>query len=79
MTNCFLCRHAFSFADPSGKVDFSRKVCREGPPTPMIVGMTPTGSAVQAVDPIVTKEHSCGRWSAKLFGEKAPDAEGKPS
>lgn len=60
MKDCLSCTHAAPATDPSGKIDFSKKVCVEGPPTPIPVS-GPNGPAIMAFFPVVGKGVLCSR------------------
>ena len=63
MTNCMRCSHAKSFALPDGRIDFSQKLCQEGPPTPTFVGMDPArGPVIQYLWPVVNERVRCDRF-----------------
>lgn len=80
MTDCLSCRHAKPIVEPGGRINFAQRVCQEGPPIPLIVGLDANRQPmVQAFFPVVTKGVRCDRHDDKLVGENgASIAEWKP-
>lgn len=76
---CGTCRHAAIAKGNDGKMNFSFKVCKRFPPTPLIMpGPPPVGFQIQPIFPVVSASEHCGEWAertgvVRLPGEDRPD------
>lgn len=78
-TCCGNCRFSRAAVDPQGKIDFKRRFCRWGPPTPILLP-TPQGPQINNLWPTLWTTDVCGRHESTaaelvLPGENKPEAE----
>ena len=61
--DCLTCKFADTMVDQNMKIDFTRKICRKGPPTPVFVP-TPSGTQQATCFPVVQKGLWCYQWES---------------
>lgn len=67
--NCLACAHAHPVVE-NGRIDFSRKLCRESPPVPLALPGPNNTLQIIPCYPVVTKESpTCSRHDSRLPGE----------
>ena len=62
--DCMSCAHTAPFQGPDGRIDFSKRVCVEGPPTPVALPAGPGQVQLVPMQPIVGPGNRCDRHEA---------------
>lgn len=69
MRDCFACAFAHPFAEPGGQIDFNKRVCRKGPPGPVVIPTGPNSLSINFVQPAVARGMWC--YAFEPAGEAA--------
>jgi hypothetical protein len=81
---CGTCKFSTPGTDNAGKLNFTQRFCRWGPPIPMMLP-GPQGPVFKAIWPTLSPADGCWRHEYPvqseplLLGEHKAQAEGKPS
>lgn len=62
ITTCGTCRFSAPALDANRKINFTQRLCKFMPPTPMLIPNPNGGLGMQSVWPIMDTGQNCGQW-----------------